>query len=238
MPEVVRKNPSLEIVQAVLFDFGDTLASLVPAKEELFISAARSIGLELTFSAVQRAYQIVDFHNKYSSVHIKNRADFYREYNEQLCWALGIHSRFQELQPVLATSFKENKSWHLVDGVPEVLEALKQREVPLAIVANWDRDLPALAEHLGIRHFFSLIVSSQEAGVEKPDPAIFARAVQALSLSTERDTILYVGNEYKADVHGSRAAGLVPILIDRYDLYPHADCLRFPSLLQWLETAK
>ncbi len=167
-----------EIIKAVLFDFGDTLASLVPAKEELFISAARSIGVELTFSAVQRAYQIVDFHNKYSSVHVKDRADFYREYNEQLCWALGIRSHFEELQPVLATSFKENKSWQLVDGVPEVLEALKQREIPLAIVANWDRDLPALAERLRIRHFFSSIISSQEVGVEKPDPAIFARAVQ------------------------------------------------------------
>jgi putative hydrolase of the HAD superfamily len=229
---------TLAEIKAVLFDFGETLASLKPAKEELFISAARSIGLELLFSAVQRAYQIVDFHNKYSSVHVKNRADFYREYNEQLCWALGIRSHFEQLEPALASAFNEHKSWQLVDGVPEVLAALKQRGIRLAIVANWDRDLPALAERLGISHFFSTIVSSQEAGVEKPDPAIFARAVQELSLSTERDTILYVGNEYKADVYGSRAAGLVPILIDRYDLYPHADCLRFTSLLQWIEIAK
>ena len=238
MREVVVENSRLSDVQAVFFDFGETLASLEPSKEDLFISAARSIGLELTFSAVQRAYQIVDFHNKYSSVHVKNRNDFYHEYNEQLCWALGIHSHFEELQPALATSFKKNKHWQLIDGVPEVLSVLKQRGIPLAIVANWDRELPALTERLEIRAFFSSIVSSQEAGVEKPDSAIFARAVQELGLSVERDTILYVGNEYKADVHGARAAGLVPVLIDRTDLCPHADCLRFTSLLEWIETAK
>lgn len=228
----------MKSIQAVLFDFGDTLASLKPAKEELFISAARSIGLELTFSAVQRAYEIVDFHNKYSSVYVKDRDDFYRVYNEQLCWALGIYSHFKQLHPLLATSFRQKKHWQLVEGVPHVLNVLQQRGITLAIVANWDRDLPALAERLEISRFFSAIVSSQEAGVEKPDPAIFARAVQDLSLSAERDTILYVGNEYKADVHGARAAGLTPVLIDRSGLYPHADCLRFTSLLQWIEAVK
>ena len=237
MPEVL-KNPRLESIDAVLFDFGDTLASLAPAKEELFISAARSIGLELTLPAVQRAYQIVDFHNKYSSVNVKNRDKFYREYNEQLCWALGINRHFEELAPLLAASFKKNKTWQLIEGVPEVLAELKKRKIRLAIVANWDRDLPALAEQLKIKKYFASIVSSQEAGVEKPDPDIFEHALGELSLTTERDTIIYIGNEYKADIHGARAAGLIPILIDRYGLYPHADCLHFSSLPEWLEAAK
>lgn len=238
MPEVIIENPKLGSVQAVFFDFGDTLASLVPAKEELFIRAARAVGLELTLPAVQRAYQIVDFHNKYSSVHTRNRDDFYREYNDQLCWALGIHRHVEELHPVLATSFKEDKHWQLIEGVPQVLDRLKQRGIRLAIVANWDRNLSLLTERLEITRYFSLIVSSQEAGVEKPDPAIFARAVDELSLSVERDRILYVGNEYRADIQGARAAGLIPVLIDRNDFYPHADCARFSSLLQWLENAK
>src|SRR5205823_2261742 len=104
-----------------------------------------------------------------------------------------------------------------------------------ALVANWDSKLSLLTEQLGILDVFSLIVPSQSAGVEKPDAAIFRRAADALSLSVEAERILYVGNEYRADVLGARAAGLIPVLIDRNQLYPHADCPRFNSLLQWLE---
>jgi HAD superfamily hydrolase (TIGR01549 family) len=234
LPRLVQ--PRLETVRAVCFDFGDTLVSLSPTKEELFVMAARSLGLQLSLAAVKRAYQIVDFHNKYSSVQVKDRADFYRSYNEQLCEAIGISSYLEALLPVLATHFKQNKSWKLTEGAAEVLSILHERKILLALVANWDRELPELAERLGVRQFFSTIVSSQEAGVEKPDPAIFQRALADLSLSVTDETVLYVGNEYRADVLGARAAGLVPVLIDRDGLYPHADCLCYPSLRQWRES--
>jgi putative hydrolase of the HAD superfamily len=223
------------MIRAIFLDFGDTLVSLEPSREQLFVLAARSVGIDPTLALVQRAYEIVDFHNKYSSVHIKDRDSFYHRYNEQLCEALGISIYFEALHPVLVAHFKEHKSWKLIEGVPQVLASLKQRGLLLALVANWDRDLPALAERLGISQFFSRIVSSQEVGLEKPEPAIFDRAVDELSLSTERDKILYVGNEYRADVLGARAAGLTPVLIDRSGIYQHADCLRFTSLIEWLQ---
>ena len=64
-------------------------------------------------------------------------------------------------------------------------------------------------------------------GVEKPDPEIFRFALKELSLTNSPEKVLYVGNEYKADVLGARAAGLVPVLIDPRGDYEHADCLRF-----------
>lgn len=228
----------LSEVKAVFFDFGDTLATLVPSKEELFIRAARSIGLQLELEAVKRAYQTVDFHNKYSSVHVVDRVDFYHHYNEQLAEALGISSHFTSLGTALAAEFRNNKKWVLFDEVPEVLRRLREMGLPLALIANWDLNLSSLTEVLGIREAFSTIVSSQDAGVEKPDPTIFRRAVDELLLSEETHRILYVGNEYRADVLGARAAGLIPVLIDRYGLYNQADCLRFASLLAWLYSAR
>jgi FMN phosphatase YigB (HAD superfamily) len=229
--------PNLEInqVAAVFFDFGETLAILSPSKEEMFISAALSVGLQLDAEAVRRAYQIVDFHAKYSSVHVKDRNGFYRDYNEKLCEALAISSHFVELQPALAMQFKQNSKWKLIDEVPVVLDRLCARGVPLALVANWDSNLPLLTEQLGIRQAFAAIVPSQAIGKEKPDPEIFRFAAVSLGLSAESDRILYLGNEYRADVLGSRAAGLIPVLIDRNHFYRHADCPRFSSLLQWWE---
>ncbi|HSS20778.1 MAG TPA: HAD-IA family hydrolase [Pyrinomonadaceae bacterium] len=227
--------PTLENTRAILFDFGDTLASLSPTKEELFIQAAASLGVELSLPVVRRAYQIVDFHNKYSSVNVKDRADFYRSYNEQLCEAIGISSHFDDLQPRLVEHFKEHKSWQLFEDVLPVLSLIQQKGIPLGLVANWDRDLPELTERLGIKQYFATIVSSQEAGVEKPDPAIFESALRKLSLPVGNDRVLYVGNEYRADVMGARSAGLTPILIDRTELYANADCRRYPTLRQWSE---
>lgn len=228
----------LSEVAAIFFDFGETLATLAPAKEQLFVRAAQSIGLELELEPVRRAYQIVDFHNKYSSVEVTDRHAFYQRYNEQLSEALGISGHFTELGPALAEQFSTAKKWELFADVPDVLNHLQQTGLPVGLVANWDRDLPELVERLEIRQFFSTIVSSQEAKVEKPDPAIFKQALANLSLAVENATILYVGNEYRADVLGARAAGLTPILIDTIGAYPHADCLRFPSLIRWLASAK
>jgi len=226
----------LKDIDAIFFDFGETLATLAPSKEELFIQAARSVGLQLKLEAVCRAYQIVDFHYKYSSVHIHDREDFYENYNQQLAEALGISSHVSRLGPALVKEFAKNKHWKLFDGVPQALRRLREQGLLLALVANWDSNLPTLIEQLGIRQEFSSVVSSQAAGVEKPDPAIFLLAAAEFSLSPKTNRILYVGNEYRADVMGARAAGLIPVLIDRNSLYKHADCLRFSSLLEWLET--
>jgi putative hydrolase of the HAD superfamily len=222
--------------KAVFFDFGDTLVALSPAKEELFVNAARTIGVELGLDTVKRAYQIVDFHNKFSSVLGMVREDFYRNYNAQLCEALGISSYCDKLQPALTAQFKQHQGWQLIPDAAAVLDRLYQRGVPLALVANWDSNLPDVAEKLGIKRFFDNIVPSQSAGVEKPDPAIFAIALKQLSLSSQADQVLYIGNEYRADVLGARVAGLVPVLIDKDGVYPHADCLRFASLREWLES--
>jgi FMN phosphatase YigB (HAD superfamily) len=46
------------------------------------------------------------------------------------------------------------------------------------------------------------------------------------------DKTYYVGDEYEIDVIGARNAGLVPILIDRNNNLPFADCLRFNTLSQ------
>ena len=220
---------------AIFFDFGETLATLVPSKEELFVRAAGSIGLELDLDAVRRAYQVVDFHNKYSSVHVKDREAFYRNYNEQLAEALGISSHIMKLGPALTSHFRDEKRWQLFDEVPEVLHRLRRTGLPLAVVANWDANLPSLIEDLGIRHLFSAIVASAAVGVEKPDSAIFLAATEKLGVSPGKQTIFYVGNEYRADVLGSRAVGLTPVLIDRGGWLPHADCLRFTSLQDWIK---
>lgn len=222
----------LNNISAVLFDFGDTLVTLPIPREELFTRAAKSIGLELSIEAVRRAYQMVDFHKKYSSIKSQIRSQFYAEYNQLLCEALGIVTYYERLLPAVNKEFADKK-WVLIDDVGEVLRELKRAGLPLGLVANWDSNLGDVAAQLQIRELFSVVIASQTVGYEKPDPEIFRLAVKQLGLDTPLEKILYVGNEYKADVMGARAASLTPVLIDRGNQYPNADCLRFDSLQDW-----
>jgi len=220
-------------MNAVFFDFGDTLVSLDPQKEDLFIKAALNIGIMLDKAAVKRAYECVDFFMKFSSVAINKeseRREFYKRYNERLCEALGISGSFTNLWPSIAKIFNANKTWHLVGGAKETLTSLHDRGIRLAIIANWDSSLGELVRRLDIGHLFEYIVSSQEAGVEKPDPAIFQVALKAMSLLENPCSVVYVGNEYRADVVGARSAGLMPCLLDIENRYPFADCQRITSL--------
>jgi putative hydrolase of the HAD superfamily len=106
----------------------------------------------------------------------------------------------------------------------------------MIILANWDKTLNMIVRELGIDQYFMEILSSEEIKMEKPDPEVFHYALRIVSVSPERS--IYVGNEYETDVIGSRSAGLVPVLIDRNRFWPHADCLRFESLLDMGEYLK
>jgi putative hydrolase of the HAD superfamily len=224
-------------IKAVYFDFGDTLAVLEPQKEDLFIAAARKIGLELDKANVKRAYECVDAFVKFSSISINEdsgRSEFYRIYNEHLCEALGISSSFTNLWPIIAGIFSRNTKWRLIEGALETLLSFWDRGIRLAVIANWDKNLGNLMQGLGIRGFFECVVSSQEAMVEKPDPAIFRIALRAMSLLEYPDSVAYVGNEYRADIVGARSAGLIPCLLDVDNRYPYADCRRIASIRELL----
>jgi putative hydrolase of the HAD superfamily len=76
----------------------------------------------------------------------------------------------------------------------------------------------------------AVVVDSDVVGVEKPDPAIFGIALDALSLSP--DGCLYVGDTVHFDVNGARAAGLRPVHLDPYRLCPHGDHPHVGSLAE------
>jgi putative hydrolase of the HAD superfamily len=65
-------------------------------------------------------------------------------------------------------------------------------------------------------------------GVEKPDSRIFELALQKLGLPAER--CVYVGDNYDRDVVGARRAGLVPILIDPFEVVAEQDVARIKAL--------
>jgi putative hydrolase of the HAD superfamily len=97
--------------------------------------------------------------------------------------------------------------------VPGVLRALRERGARLVVVSNWDVSLHDVLERTRLRPLLDAVVTSAEFGAAKPDPAIFAHA---LELAGARATdAVHAGDDVEADVHGARAAGIEPVLVAR-----------------------
>jgi putative hydrolase of the HAD superfamily len=102
------------------------------------------------------------------------------------------------------------------DAYPDVVPALRElrdRGQRLVAVSNWDCSLPRVLERCGLGDLLDGAVSSAIAGACKPDPAIFAPALELAGCGP--DQALHVGDTPGEDVAGARAAGIRPLLIDR-----------------------
>jgi putative hydrolase of the HAD superfamily len=95
----------------------------------------------------------------------------------------------------------------LSEGVMEFLDVCKAAELKMGICS----DLTAYIQHrklrrLGIAHYMDAIVTSEEAGVEKPDERMFLMILEKLGVSPSE--ALYIGDSFKKDVCGAEAIGM------------------------------
>jgi len=95
-----------------------------------------------------------------------------------------------------------------------VLTALKRNKKTIGLVSNFDHPphVRRILSHNGLENIFDTTIISSEAGVKKPDPAIFALALQQTGISPA--DAVYVGDT-ETDVAGAIAAGIHPIFIAR-----------------------
>jgi len=95
-------------------------------------------------------------------------------------------------------------------GARPALERLRAHGVLLAIVSNTMRTpgatLRKLLDRVGLLACFAHTTFSDEVGMRKPDPAIFALALRALEV--EPAAAVHVGDDPILDVQGARGAGL------------------------------
>ena len=92
-----------------------------------------------------------------------------------------------------------------------VLDRLR-RHVRLGLVTNGTSDLQrrklALA---GLDGHFDVVVAACDVGVGKPDPAMFAAALEALGVAASEAVM--VGNDLDRDIAGAAAAGIPSLWI-------------------------
>ena len=111
-----------------------------------------------------------------------------------------IHNRLIRFQRITASSI-------VFPGLSEVLMQLREKGIVLGIGTNMTSVMQfRKLEALGLLPLFDFIVSSEEAGSEKPESALFLMCCDKAGFSPSE--CLYVGDNLKSDIGGAEAAGL------------------------------
>lgn len=97
------------------------------------------------------------------------------------------------------------KNNQLFEGTFEILEHLKPN-YNLHIITNGFNEVQfKKIENSGMTHFFDKIITSEEAGVKKPNPIIFEFALKKTNaISTES---IMIGDNWEADIMGAKNVG-------------------------------
>jgi HAD superfamily hydrolase (TIGR01549 family) len=102
--------------------------------------------------------------------------------------------------------------FHAFEDAAPALRELRERGLRAVCVSNWDCSLPQVLERVGLAEQLDGVVTSAGTGARKPDPAIFAPALEIVGCPPEQ--ALHVGDTGD-DVEAARAAGIAALRIDR-----------------------
>ncbi len=108
------------------------------------------------------------------------------------------------------------------------LEAVRSAGLRAVVVSNADGSVEQGLRDRGLAPLLDAVVDSHIVGAEKPDPAIFRRALEIAGSQPART--LHVGDMYAVDVVGARRAGCHAVLLDPYGDWVGWECERVPDL--------
>ena len=204
------------MIRAALFDAAGTLIELREAVGESYARIALGHGLEIPAWRLEDAFRRIVaqappmvYPGAPAAEVPARELDWWRSVVRSTFLAADSARRFADFEACfqeLWSHFSGARAWAARPGAASLLERLRRRALRTAVVSNFDARLPALLEELGLAAGLDAVVLPSEARALKPDPAIFAFALQRLGVPAGE--ALFVGDDARRDLAGARAAGL------------------------------
>jgi putative hydrolase of the HAD superfamily len=211
-------------IRAVFFDVGGTLAYPHPSFHAVIARVLGEHGVAVTpeqvFGVEPQVWEAVEKYQLEGGYFTRSDAEsrqFWYWVYETFLRLLGVPDP-GDLPQRLYGEFVKHETYRLYPDSLPTLAALRDRGLALGVISNWEEWLEQLLLHLDIQTYFRSLTISGTTGIEKPDPRIFAVALESLGVVPEEAA--HVGDSVRHDVDGARAAGLLPVLIDRRGDYP------------------
>lgn len=204
------------MIRAVLFDAAGTLIELCEPVGETYARLARDFGVALPAWRLDDAFRRIFagaepmlFPDAAPGEVAALEREWWRGIVRSTFLAADSTQRFGDFDAffeALYALFSEPDSWRSRAGALELLRELRSRGLATAVVSNFDRRLPHILAGLGLAPWLDAIVLPSDAHAAKPDPRIFALALERLGVAASE--ALYVGDDADKDVNGASAAGL------------------------------
>lgn len=199
-------------VRALLFDAGDILYYR-PKRGTKFTEFLSDLGLDASACHTAEREKLVQM-----AYRGQINQDQYRQAILSL-YGVCDPRQVERGKQILAD---EDNSVQFFDGVRQTLLDLKRQGYLLGIVTDTANPIHVKLgwfEQGGFEHVWDSIISSQEIGVRKPDPAIYRAAMQQLGVTS--DQTAFVGHKL-SELDGARAVGIKTIAFN-YDENAQAD---------------
>lgn len=104
----------------------------------------------------------------------------------------------------------------LCPGAMELMQALHER-YQVCILSNGFPEVQyAKLDNTGLKQYVDAVVLSDEVGYNKPNPRLFAYALEQMSCPPEK--AIMIGDSWASDIRGASAAGVDSIWYNRYTL--------------------
>jgi putative hydrolase of the HAD superfamily len=217
-----RVPPIPDPLDCVLFDAGDTLLAPAPSFQGRFMAVAAEHGLPLEEAAVDAAIadavRAAEWPSDWTDP--ATQREFWVGFYRQVLADLGHGEKGMELADALFEAFSDPAGYRLFDDVRPALDELAGRGITLGLVSNFEPWLDEVLALQGIADRFAAVAISGTLGVAKPDPRIFKAALD--EAGADPAATVHVGDQPVNDVAGALAAGITPVLIDRFGRHPGA----------------
>lgn len=170
----------------VLFDVGGTLAGA----DNMFEIMAKSISdNRIDFATIENCF--VNIKNKFDDHEFFNVQTLLRMVANDLSKSFEIDINPNDFVEMYRHTYSETV--YLYDGVAEILEYLKRKNVEMVVVSDADADIirPQL-NRLNIDHYFRELILSSEVRAYKPSDKICHLLLQKFDI--ENKDVVFVGD--------------------------------------------
>jgi FMN phosphatase YigB (HAD superfamily) len=141
------------------------------------------------------------------------RAAQNRSFRVRLATAfLGPDADIASLEAIAARYWNYPPGALFDDAVP-ALTALRDAGYRLGVIANQPSQVRAALERDGLVGFFDTMGVSDDLGLHKPDPALFARTLEIAGVAAERTVM--VGDRLDYDVRPAKQSGMRTVWVLR-----------------------
>lgn len=220
------------MVKAVIFDVDNTLYSYTKAHAAAFTAlkgyAKEKLGISSQdFECLHRntEMELKEYMGNVSAMH--NRLIRYQNMLEKK--SLPLYPHVLEMDRIYWDTLLEASAPS--DGASETMQALKKQGFRIGIGTDMTARMQfRKLTRLGLLPYVDFLVSSEEAGAEKPDPKFFALCVK--KAGCKKEECLFVGDSLAKDVQGALRAGLKAVWYCPDGKEPGADILKITNMAQ------